>query len=30
VQDGRNLAPAERQNFKLVSWRDIAESLELD
>jgi 3-phytase len=24
VQDGRNLAPRERQNYKFVSWRDIA------
>ncbi len=30
VQDGRNLAPAAPQNFKLVSWRDIAEALSLD
>ncbi|MEE4217351.1 MAG: phytase, partial [Xanthomonadales bacterium] len=29
VQDGRNLGPRERQNFKLVSWRDIQESLNL-
>jgi len=27
VQDGRNLTPRERQNFKYVSWRAIAESL---
>ena len=27
VQDGRNLSPRERQNYKFVSWRDIAESL---
>ena len=27
VQDGRNLSPRERQNYKYVSWRDIAESL---
>ena len=27
VQDGRNLSPRERQNFKFVSWRAIAESL---
>jgi 3-phytase len=24
VQDGRNLTPRERQNYKFVSWRDIA------
>ncbi len=30
VQDGRNLSPRERQNFKYVSWRDIAGSLGLD
>ncbi|MEX2149159.1 MAG: phytase [Steroidobacteraceae bacterium] len=29
VQDGRNLAPRERQNFKFVSWRDIAAALGL-
>jgi 3-phytase len=27
VQDGRNLAPRERQNYKFVSWRDIAAAL---
>jgi 3-phytase len=27
VQDGRNLSPRERQNYKFVSWRAIAESL---
>jgi 3-phytase len=27
VQDGRNLSPRERQNFKFVSWRDIAAAL---
>ncbi|MGH8250124.1 MAG: phytase [Steroidobacteraceae bacterium] len=27
VQDGRNLTPRERQNFKYVSWRDIARAL---
>lgn len=27
VQDGRNLAPRERQNFKFVSWRNIADAL---
>jgi 3-phytase len=30
VQDGRNLSPRERQNFKYVSWRDVAASLGLD
>ena len=30
VQDGRNLSPRERQNFKFVSWRDIAKALGLD
>ena len=29
VQDGRNITPAERQNFKLVSWERIAEALGL-
>lgn len=27
VQDGRNLSPRERQNYKYVSWRAIADSL---
>jgi 3-phytase len=27
AQDGRNLSPRERQNYKFVSWRAIAESL---
>ncbi len=27
VQDGRNIAPAERQNFKYVSWTDIIEAV---
>ncbi len=27
AQDGRNLTPRERQNYKYVSWRAIAESL---
>ncbi len=27
VQDGRNLSPREKQNFKFVSWRDIARAL---
>ena len=30
VQDGRNLAPRERQNYKFVSWKDVAESLGLE
>ncbi len=30
VQDGRNLSPRERQNYKYVSWRDIAEALGID
>ncbi|MBB3063244.1 phytase [Microbulbifer rhizosphaerae] len=29
VQDGRNRMPSASQNFKLVSWGDIAETLEL-
>jgi 3-phytase len=28
VQDGRNLMPAARQNFKLVSWKDVMRALE--
>ena len=28
VQDGRNLMPAQRQNFKYVSWRDVMKALE--
>jgi 3-phytase len=28
VQDGRNLMPAERQNFKFVSWQDVMRALE--
>ena len=27
VQDGRNLSPRERQNYKYVSWRDISAAL---
>lgn len=27
VQDGRNLMPAQRQNFKYVSWQDVLEAL---
>jgi len=30
LQDGRNLAPRERQNFKYVSWQDVAAALGLD
>jgi 3-phytase len=30
VQDGRNLSPRETQNFKFVSWRDIAQALGFD
>ena len=30
VQDGRNIAPEERQNFKFVSWEDVAQSLGLE
>lgn len=30
AQDGRNVAPAERQNFKLVPWEQIADRLKLD
>ena len=30
VQDGRNIAPEERQNFKYVSWSDVARALEVD
>lgn len=29
VQDGRNIAPEERQNFKYVSWADVARALGL-
>ncbi|MBN8430469.1 phytase [Microbulbifer salipaludis] len=29
VQDGRNRMPSQSQNFKLVSWADIAETLNL-
>ncbi len=28
VQDGRNLAPEEGQNFKVVAWRDVMTALE--
>jgi len=30
AQDGRNVAPAERQNFKLVPWGPIADQLKLE
>lgn len=30
VQDGRNITPVERQNFKLVSWQRVAEALGLE
>jgi 3-phytase len=30
VQDGRNLSPPDRQNFKLVSWEVVARALGLD
>lgn len=30
VQDGRNIAPEARQNFKYVSWADVAEALQLE
>ena len=30
VQDGRNLTPRERQNYKFVSWKDVAQSLGLE
>lgn len=30
VQDGRNITPVERQNFKLVSWERVAEALQLE
>ncbi|MBQ0725779.1 MAG: phytase, partial [Thalassolituus oleivorans] len=29
VQDGRNLLPNEKQNFKYVSWHEIQSSLNL-
>jgi 3-phytase len=29
VQDGRNIAPEDRQNFKFVSWADVMEALDL-
>jgi myo-inositol-hexaphosphate 3-phosphohydrolase len=30
VQDGRNLSPREKQNFKFVSWRDVALALGIE
>ena len=30
VQDGRNITPDERQNFKFVPWERVAEALQLD
>ena len=30
VQDGRNIAPEQRQNFKYVSWADVATALDLE
>ena len=30
VQDGRNISPAERQNFKLIPWDRISEAMGLD
>ena len=30
AQDGRNIAPQEYQNFKLVPWSSIAEALNLE
>ena len=30
AQDGRNVAPQERQNFKLVPWERIADALKLE
>lgn len=30
VQDGRNIAPEEPQNFKYVSWTDVQQALQLD
>jgi 3-phytase len=30
AQDGRNVLPAENQNFKIVSWQDIARALNLE
>ncbi len=30
AQDGRNITPAERQNFKLVPWADISAAMKLE
>lgn len=30
VQDGRNIAPEERQNFKYVSWAEVMEALQIE
>jgi 3-phytase len=30
AQDGRNVLPSENQNFKAVSWTDIAAALKLE
>ena len=30
VQDGRNITPAERQNFKIVPWERVAEAMGLE
>ncbi len=30
LQDGRNIAPADRQNFKFVSWKAIREALQFE
>ena len=30
VQDGRNIMPAERQNFKYIPWERVAEALDLE
>ncbi len=30
AQDGRNVLPSENQNFKIVSWTDIARALNLE
>jgi 3-phytase len=30
AQDGRNISPSERQNFKLVPWERIAEAMNLE
>jgi 3-phytase len=30
VQDGRNITPSDRQNFKLVPWERVAKAMNLD